>query len=213
MAPWNQPRPRHLLWKEILQMERGKAANEAVEELMNQVNEMLEEHAYEEIFQEDHDEAYHVEDSEEAFNEDEVLSLNDPNEDIQAIIPPTHQEKNTMSYDPFKDLDDGLFHDLGSEGALEEPLDTVDQCIDTFLRIGKRGCDMGLFTFDGDPTYNVEGSLQTKDWSPCIYDSDVWDGDGDMITDLLDPFQNDLSQHLQSDAYPFEDAYFFYEDF
>jgi hypothetical protein len=121
MAPWNQPRPRHLSWKEILQMEREKVANEATEELMNQVKEMLEEHAYEESFQEDPDEAYHVEDSEEAFNEDEVLSLNDPDEDIQAAIPPTHQEENTMSYDPFEDLDDSLFHDPGSEGALEEP--------------------------------------------------------------------------------------------
>jgi hypothetical protein len=174
---------------------------------------MLEEHAYEESFQEDPDEAYHVEDFEEAFNEDEVLSLNDPDEDIQAVIPPTHQEENTMSYDPFEDLDDSLFHDPGSEGALEEPSDTVDQHIDTFIQIGKCGWDMGLFTFDGDPTYDVEGNPQTKDWSSCIYDLDVWDGDGDMITYLLDPFQNDLSQHLQGDAYPFGDTYFFYEDF
>jgi hypothetical protein len=34
-----------------------------------------------------------------------------------------------------------------------------------------------------------------------------------MITDLLDPFQNDLSQHLHGDAYPFGDTFFFYEDF
>ena len=87
-------------------MERERAANKAIEELMNQVKELLhefiedqaltneevlEEHAYEEMFQEDPDEAYHVEDFEEAFNEDEVLSLNDPDEDIQAVIPPTHQ--------------------------------------------------------------------------------------------------------------------------
>jgi hypothetical protein len=32
--------------------------------------EMLEEHAYEEIFQEDPNEAYHIEDSEKAFNEE-----------------------------------------------------------------------------------------------------------------------------------------------
>jgi hypothetical protein len=29
------------------------------------------------------------------------------------------------------------------------------------------------FTFDEDPTYDVEGHPQTKDWSACIYDSDV----------------------------------------
>jgi hypothetical protein len=105
-------------------MEREKDTNEAIKELMNQVKEMLEEHAYEEIFQEYIDESYHVEDSEEAFNEDEVISLNDPDEDIQAFIPPMHQEENTMSYDPFEDLDDILFHDPGSEGALEEPSNT-----------------------------------------------------------------------------------------
>jgi hypothetical protein len=86
-----------------------------------------------------------------------------------------------MSYDPFEDLDDNMFHDYGSEGALEEPLVTIDQHIDTFIQTGEHGWDMSLFTFDKDPTYDVEGSPQTKDWSPCIYDSDVWDGDGDMI--------------------------------
>jgi hypothetical protein len=69
-------------------MEREKYANKAVEELINQVKELLheyaedqaltdeevlEEHAYEESFQKDPDEAYHVEDYEEEFNEDEVL--------------------------------------------------------------------------------------------------------------------------------------------
>jgi len=67
--------------------------------------EVLEEHAYEESFQEDPDEAYHVED----------------------------QKENTMSYDPFEDLDDSLFHGLGSEGELEEPSDIVDQHIDTLI--------------------------------------------------------------------------------
>jgi hypothetical protein len=107
-------------------MEREKVVNKAVEALMNQEKEMLEEHAYEEIFQEDLDEAYHVEDYEEAFKEDEVLSLNDPDEDIQAAFPPTHQEENTMSYAPFEDLDDNLFHDPRSAGALEEPSHIVD---------------------------------------------------------------------------------------
>jgi hypothetical protein len=59
MAPWKQPRPHHPTCKEILQMEREKTANEVVEELMNQVKDMLEEHSYEEIFQ-DPNEAYHA---------------------------------------------------------------------------------------------------------------------------------------------------------
>jgi hypothetical protein len=79
-------------------MEREKATNKATEEMMNQVKELLHEfvedqaltdeevlggNAYEERFQEDLDEAYHVEYSEEYFNEDEVLS---PNEDIQVLF-------------------------------------------------------------------------------------------------------------------------------
>jgi hypothetical protein len=127
-----------------------------------------------------------------------------------------------MSYDPFENLDDRLSHDPGSEGALEEPLETVVQHIDTFIQTGEHGWDMILFTFDGDPTYDVEDRPQTKDWSPCIYDSDVWDGDGGMIMDLFDPFEDDLSEHLQGDfqsslrscdVHPFKDAYMFYVDF
>jgi hypothetical protein len=53
-----------------------------------------------------------------------------------------------MSYDPFEDLDDIVFHDPGSE----EALDVVNQHIDTFIQIGKCGWDMCLFTFDEDPT-------------------------------------------------------------
>jgi hypothetical protein len=188
MEIWNQIIPHHLSWKEIFQMERGKVANEATKEMMNQVKEILEEYSYEEIFQEYPDEACHIEYYEEEFNEDEVLSLNDPDEDIQVVIPPTHQEENIMSYDPFENLDDNLFHDTGSEGSLKDPSDTVDQHIDTFIQIGKRGWDMSLFTFDEDPTYDVDGKPQTKDWYPCIYDSYVWDGNGDMITYFLDPF-------------------------
>jgi hypothetical protein len=71
---------------------------------------------------------------------------------------------------------------------------------------------MSLFTFEGDPTYDIEGNPQTKDFSLCIYDSNVWDGDDDMITNLLNPLEINLSQHLQGDAHPFGDAYLFYED-
>jgi hypothetical protein len=145
MSPWNQPRPHHLSWKEILQMEMEKTANEATEEMMNQVKEMLEENSYEERFQEDPDEAYHVEDSKEAFNEYDVLSLNDPYEEIQSDIHPTHQEENTMIYYSFEDTDENMFHDPRSEGALEEPSDTDDQHIDTFIQIGKCGWEMELF--------------------------------------------------------------------
>jgi hypothetical protein len=41
MEPWIQPRPHHPSWKEILQMEREKFANEVVEEVKNLLKEML----------------------------------------------------------------------------------------------------------------------------------------------------------------------------
>jgi hypothetical protein len=46
-------------------------------------------------------------------------------EDIQAFVPPAHQEENMMSCNPFEDLDVTLFHDFGSEEILEEPLDVT----------------------------------------------------------------------------------------
>jgi hypothetical protein len=52
-----------------------------------------------------------------AFDEDEVL---------QPFVPHAHQEENMMSCDPFKNIDDTLFHEFGSEKVLEEPLDAID---------------------------------------------------------------------------------------
>jgi hypothetical protein len=87
-----------------------------------------------------------------------------------------------------------------------------------------------IFIFDRDPIYDIEGSSQAKgvelssseDWSSCVYDSDVWKPDDDMVTYLFHPFEDDLSQHFQGDfqsslgscdADPFGDADLFYEDF
>jgi hypothetical protein len=59
----------------------------------------------------------------------------------------------------------------------------------------------------------------SEEWSSYIYDSDVWQPGDDMVTYLFFPFEDDLSQHTQSDlqssfgTYPFEDADLFYEDF
>jgi hypothetical protein len=132
MAPWNQPRPRHPSWKEILQMEREKDANKTNEELMNQVKELLhesakdqaltdeevlEEHTYEEIFQEDHDE----EDTDETYDEDEVSAL-PLDEEIHTSAP---QEDNMISYNPFENFDDALFHDCGNEEKYQKDIDEV----------------------------------------------------------------------------------------
>jgi hypothetical protein len=52
----------------------------------------------------------------ETFNEDEVLVSNlSFYEDIQASVPPVHQEENMMSCNPLEDLDDTSFHYFVSE--------------------------------------------------------------------------------------------------
>jgi hypothetical protein len=96
-------------------------------ELALEDEEVLKEKTYEESYQEDPDEFSHVEDPDDTFDEDEVLISTIPfDEDIHASFPPTHQEENMMSCDPFEDLDDTLFHDFESEQVLEETLDTID---------------------------------------------------------------------------------------
>jgi hypothetical protein len=115
-------------------MKKEKAANKFVEELMNCVKELfqksvkelaledgevIEGKIYEESYQEDLNEFSHVEDLNKSVDEDEVLISSLPlDEDIQASTPRAHQEENMMSRDPFKDLDDALFHDFGNEEVL-----------------------------------------------------------------------------------------------
>jgi hypothetical protein len=61
--------------------------------------------------------------------------------------------------------------------------------------------------------------LQSTTWSSCAYDSDIWQPSDDMVTNLFTTFEDNLSHHTQCDfqssldAYPFEDADFFNEDF
>jgi len=61
------------------------------------------------------DETHLVQDliHEEAPFEDEVLVSSLPfDEDIQAFVPPTHQEENKVSYHPFINVDGTLFYDF-----------------------------------------------------------------------------------------------------
>jgi hypothetical protein len=67
--------------------------------------EVLEEHTQENKLEEDPDE----ENPNEIFDEEEVLISTIPfDEDIQAFVPPAHQEENMISDNPFEDLDDTL---------------------------------------------------------------------------------------------------------
>jgi hypothetical protein len=73
----------------------------------------------EENIEEDADE----EDLDERYDEDEVSNL-PLNEDIQTSAP-THQEENMMSYNPFENFDDALFHDCGNKKNYPKDLDEV----------------------------------------------------------------------------------------
>ena len=121
-------------------MEKEKDSNKYDEEMMNHIKELfpakqlsleneevLEGHTYEESYQEDIDDVSRARNLDKKFDEDNMLILDLPlDEDIQAIVSLTDQEENIVSGDPFEDLDDILFHDLGSEEVLEEKMDMTD---------------------------------------------------------------------------------------
>jgi hypothetical protein len=85
---------------------------------------------------------------------------------------------------------------------------------------------VSCFSIDRDIIYDIEGGSQgegvefssSEEWSSYIYDSNAWNPGDDMVTDLFYPFEDELSQHTQSDpqssfgTYSFEDADLFYED-
>jgi hypothetical protein len=64
------------------------------------------------------------EDLDETYDEDEVSSL-PLDEDIQTYDTPAHQEENMISYNPFENFDDALFHDCGNEEKYQKHLDEV----------------------------------------------------------------------------------------
>jgi hypothetical protein len=76
----------------------------------------------EENLEEDHDE----EDPYETYDEDEFLISSLPlNKDIQTYASPSHQEDNMMSYNPFENFDDVVFHECGNEESHQKDLDEV----------------------------------------------------------------------------------------
>jgi hypothetical protein len=145
-----------------------------------------------------------------------------------------------VSYTPFQVFDVASFHDLESEEVLEEPLDALDpscynkgddviENIDDFIHVGRRKWDMSCFGFSGDPIYDIEGCFQIKNKEllsseqPYVIanDSDVWQHEDDMITDLFQPPRDDLLQHSHDDfrsypggfdTYSFEHLDLFYEE-
>jgi len=45
---------------------------------------------------------------------------------------------------------------------MEYPIDTIDNHIDDFICVWKRGWDVDCFGFDGDPIYDIEGNFQKR---------------------------------------------------
>jgi ABC-type transporter Mla maintaining outer membrane lipid asymmetry ATPase subunit MlaF len=95
--------------------------------------------------------------------------------------------------------------------VLEEPLDALDpSCydkgddvidnIDEFIHVGRHKWD--VIGHDGDPIYDIEGHFQLFPLQqPYVIatDSDVWQQEDDMITDLFQPPKDDLMQYSHND--------------
>jgi hypothetical protein len=104
------------------------------------------------------------------------LSLLPPDEVdvVQSCSPPVHEVEETTSLDDeFEDLVEAtptsslLAHkdkEMVShvDGIMKEPLDMVDEHIDTFIQTDRRRWDFGHLIFYRDPIYNIEGSPQEK---------------------------------------------------
>jgi hypothetical protein len=117
--------------------------------------------------------------------------IEDQVEAALALALPAHKDKEMVI----------LGH---TDGHMKETFDMVDEHIDTFIQTRRRTWDFGHFIFYRDPIYNIEGSSQaqgvevssSENWSSCMYDSDVWHRDDDMIADLFRPFEDDSTHHF-----------------
>jgi len=123
----------------------------------------------------------------------------------------SHKDKSTVSYTTFEFFDSASFYDLESEEILEESLDVTnfpsneehDDCIDDFTNVGRRRWDNNCFHFDGDPIYDVNDASRIKNTnllplehtSMSIIDSDSWQYEDDMFTDLFQPSKSEPLQH------------------
>jgi hypothetical protein len=150
-------------------MEKEKDANKVVEEMMNHIREL-----------------FPSLDDEESYQEE----FEDTVEDIHVSTPPAHKDEEMVIFSHTNSL-------------MKEPFDMVDEHIDIFIQTSKRKWDFGCLIFDRDPIYDIEGTPQEKgfelssseNWSSRMYDSDVWQSNDDIITDLFRPLEDDLSQH------------------
>jgi hypothetical protein len=117
--------------------------------------------------------------SEESQHVETSLSLLplDEGEVVQPCFPPVHEVEKAISLndEEFEDQveaalafvlpayeDKEIFIFSHADGLMEEPLDMVDEHIDTFIQTGRCRWDFGHLIFDRDPIYDIEGSPQEK---------------------------------------------------
>jgi hypothetical protein len=91
------------------------------------------------------------EDEESVDKEDfyEVHRVEDPVEVSLHFFLLAHEDKEMVNFSHTNDL-------------MKEPLDVVDEHIETFIHIRRRRWDMGCFVFNEDPIYNIKGTFQLK---------------------------------------------------
>jgi hypothetical protein len=108
--------------------------------------------------------------------EDEVSSL-PLDEDVQTSAPPAHQEENMMSYNPFENFDDALFHDCGNEENFQKDLDEVS------LAEGMNETLLSTIPFEEDEV------VQSCEEVINFYDADeIMKQPPDIVDDHIDDF-------------------------
>jgi len=142
-----------------------------------------------------------------------IISI-DEDEVVQPHVPPAQKDEEVIS---MKDVD--VFN-----GYLSN---MVDQHLDDFRLVRRRIWDVSCFNFDRIPIYDIEvgsrangvESSSSENWSPHAYNSDSWQPNEDISTDLSHPFEDYLSQYTHDDSqpsldicdeYPLGDSDFFY---
>jgi hypothetical protein len=107
---------------------------------------------------------------------DQVSSL-PLDEDIQTSASPAHQEENMMSYNPFENFDDALFHDCGNEENCQKDLDEVS------LAEGLNETLLSTFPFEENEV------IQSCEEVINSYDADEFmEQPSDIVDDHIDDF-------------------------
>jgi len=118
------------------------------------------------------------------FNDEE--SVGDPVEADQAFVLLAHEDTEMVSCSHTDEL-------------MKKPLNSIGEHIYDFIFVGGHRWEVGFSSFDGDTIYDSEGGFQVNNdklfpsecFSTCMYYSDVWQHDDDMVIDLFQTPKDD----------------------